>query len=189
MNATPLGEIVLWFRDAHVNIVQLAESLSDDQLRWQPHPQANSIAFQLWHLARSADYIQARLSDATLELGKRLGARQQLWLAENYASKWEFDSSTLGIEEMGWEMTPDAAAHLRFPSKDALLNYVRRSFEIEEQTLDALDDEQYQAFRLHDWASNQTVGNFLMSYFVHEREHFGVMQYMQGLQHLLEETS
>lgn len=189
MNATPLGEIVLWFQDAHANILKLAESLSEEQLRWQPHPQANSIAFQLWHLARSADYVHACLSDATVELSKRLGARQQLWLAEGYASEWGLDPHTLGIEEMGWEMTPEDAAHLRFPSQDALLDYVRRSFAVEEQTLEALDDEQYQAFRLHDWALNQTVGNFVMSHFVHEREHYGIMQYMQGLQRLLEEPS
>ena len=187
MNTTPLAEIVLWFRDAHTQILQLAESLSEDQLRWQPHPLANSVGFQLWHLARSADYVHACLSDATAELSQRLGARQQIWLVEGYAGKWELDPSTLGIEEMGWEMTPDDAAHLRFPSKDAMVDYARRSFVAEEQTLDALDEEQYQAFRLHDWAKEQTVGNFLMSHFVHEREHLGVMQYMQGLQGLLEE--
>jgi hypothetical protein len=136
-------------------------------------------------LGRSADYVHARLSDATLELGKRLGVRQQLWLTEEYVSQWRLDPSTLGIQEMGWEMTPDDAAHLQFPDKDTLLDYVRRSFAAEEQTFEALDDEQYRAFRLHDWAPNQTVGNFLMSHFVHEREHFGVMQYMQGLQNLL----
>src|SRR5215207_450907 len=112
MNATPLAEIVLWFRDAHTQILQVAESLSEEQLRWQPHPLANSVGFQLWHLARSADYVHARLSDATTELSQRLGARQQIWLAEGYAGKWELDPSTLGIEELGWDMTPADAAHL-----------------------------------------------------------------------------
>ena len=189
MNTTPLAEIVLWYRDAHKNMLQLAESLSEQQLHWQPHPLANSIEFQLWHLARSADYIQVRLSDATFELSQRLGTREQIWLVEDYARKWELDPTTLGIEEMGWEMTPEDAAHLSFPSKDALMDYVRQSFAAEEQALEALDEKQYQAFRLHDWAKEQTVGNFLMSYFVHEREHFGVMQYLQGLQNLLAESS
>lgn len=189
MNTTPLGEIVIWFRNAHANILKLVDSLSEEQLRWQPHPRANSIAFQLWHLARSADYVHSRLSNATSELGHRLGRRRQLWLAEGYAGKWRLDPSTLGVEEMGWEMTPEDAANLRIPSKEALLDYARRAFAVEEETVDALDDEQYQAFRLHDWATDQTVGNFLMSHFVHEREHLGVIQYLQGLQRLLEETS
>ena len=185
MSLTALGEILLWFQDAHAQLLKLAESLSDEQLTWQPHPQANSIAFQLWHLGRCADYVHARLSDATAEMGRRLGPRQQVWLAEGYAGQWGLDPATLGVEEMGWEMTPDDAAHLRFPSKDALLDYLRRSFAVEEQTVAALDEEQYRAVRLHDWAPTQTVGNFLMSHFVHEREHLGVMQYMQGLQSLL----
>jgi hypothetical protein len=108
---------------------------------------------------------------------------------EGYAGKWELDPSTLGIEEMGWEMTPDSAAHLPFPSKDVLVDYARRSFAAEKQTVDALDEEQYHALRSHDWAKDQTVGNFLTSPFVHEREHLGVMQYMQGLQSLLAEPS
>ena len=189
MNNTPLKEIVLWLQDAHTNILQLVESLSEDQLRWQLHPLANSIGFQLWHLARGADYVQARLSDATTELSQRLGMRPQIWLAENYAEQWKLDPDTLGIEQLGWEMTPEDAAHLKFPSKGALIEYTQRSFAAEEQALVALDEEQFRTFRLHAWAKEQTVGNFLMSYFVHYREHLGAMQYIKGLQDLLAESS
>ena len=53
MNHTPLKEIILWFQDARKNILELAESLSEDQLRWQPHPLANSIGFNcgIWRVA------------------------------------------------------------------------------------------------------------------------------------------
>jgi len=34
MNNTPLKEIVLWLQDAHKKILELADSLSEDQLRW-----------------------------------------------------------------------------------------------------------------------------------------------------------
>jgi hypothetical protein len=189
MNYAPLKEIILWFQDARKNILELAQSLSEDQLRWQPHPLANSIGFQLWHLARGADYVQARLSDATTELSQRLGIRPQIWLAENYAEHWKLDPAILGIEQLGWEMTAEDAALLHFPDKDALLDYLQRAFVAEEQALEALDEDQFQAFRLHDWAKEQTVGNFLMSYFVHYREHLGAMQYLKGLQTLLEDSS
>ncbi len=189
MNNTSLQEIVLWFQDARKNILELANSLSEDQLRWQPHPLANSIGFQLWHLARGADYVQARLSDATTELSQRLGIHPQIWLVENYAERWELDPAILGIEQLGWEMTPEDASHLQFPNKAALMDYVQRAFNAEEEALEVLDEEQFQAFRLHEWAKEQTVGNFLMSYFVHYREHLGAMQYMKGLQTLLTESS
>ena len=189
MKNTPLMEIILWFRDAQKDVLQLAESLSEEQLRWQPHPLANSIGFQLWHLARGADYVQARLSDATTELNRRLGVRPQIWLAKEYAEQWNLDPKILGVEQLGWEMTPEDAAHLQIPNKEALVEYLQRSFAAEDQALDALDEEQFQAFRLHDWAKEQTVGNFLMSYLVHYREHLGAMQYMKGLQNLLTESS
>ena len=70
------------------------------------------------------------------------------------------------------------------PGKATLLDYARRSFAAEEQALAAVDDQQYQELRLHEWATTQTVGNFLMTHFVHEREHFGMMQYLEGLQAL-----
>jgi hypothetical protein len=189
MNDTPLMEIVRWFRDAHTNILQLADSLSEEQLRWQPHPLANSIGFQLWHLARGADYVQARLSDATSELSRRLGEHPQIWLAENFAEQWKLDPEILGVEQLGWEMKPEDAAQLQFPDKDALMNYLRRSFAAETQALDALDEEQFQSLRLHDWAKEQTVGNFLMSYFVHYREHLGAIQYINGIRNLLTDSA
>ena len=150
MNNTPLKEIAFWLQDAHENILQLADSLSDDQLGWQPHPLANSIGFQLWHLARGADYVQSRLSEATTELNLRLGARPRTWLAECYAEQWGLNPDTLGIEQLGWEMSPEEAAQTRFPSKEALVDYAQRSFAAEEQALMAVDEEQFQTFRLHD---------------------------------------
>ena len=188
MNKTPLMEIIHWFQKAHKDILQLAESLSEEQLRWQPHPLANSIGFQLWHLARGADYVQARLSDATTELTRRLGIHEQIWLAENLAEQWNLDPEILGIEQLGWEMKPKDVARLQFPNKDALINYVKRSFAAEEHALEKMDEEQFQTLRLHDWAKEQTVGNFLMSYFVHYREHLGAIEYMNGVRNLQAES-
>ena len=47
-------------------------------------------------------------------------------------------------------MSPEEAAQIRFPSKEALVDYAQRSFAAEEQALMAVDEEQFQTFRLHD---------------------------------------
>ena len=40
-------------------VLDLAESLNDDQLHWKPKGYSTSIGFHLWHLARESDYLKA----------------------------------------------------------------------------------------------------------------------------------
>jgi hypothetical protein len=45
----------------HTGIVNRFRDLTDDQMRFRPHPQINSIAWLLWHIARSEDMGVNRL--------------------------------------------------------------------------------------------------------------------------------
>src|SRR5262245_18763213 len=101
MNITSLGQMLFWYREAHPEMLTLVEGLSDAQLSWQPHPLATSIGFNVWHVARWVDYVQARLPHTTAELGRRLEPRLQLWQLEALAAKWGLDPTTLGAVEAG----------------------------------------------------------------------------------------
>jgi len=175
MNETPLDQILLQFRKAHVEILKLVEGLTDEQLVWQPHPSANSIAFYVWHLARSADYVQTHPV-----FDQRLQPRRQLWHTENLAAQWGLDPASLGKYEMGWEMDPAMATQMRFPGKVAMLDYLRRAYELEEQALAVLDDQLFREVS----ASGKMLGYFVTEYLVHEWEHYGMMSYLQGLYQL-----
>jgi DinB superfamily len=184
MNNTPLGQIVFWFRQAHTGVLKLVEGLSDEQLAWQPEPSATSIAFNVWHLARWADYVQARAPETTEMLGQRIKPRRQLWQAEDLAARWGLDPASLGHIEAGNELG-SAAAQLRLPGQAVLLDYLRRCYALEEQVLDALDDQQFQERRLDPQSPpDQSVGYWLMSHLVHEWEHLGMIRYLQGLPQL-----
>jgi hypothetical protein len=39
----------------HTGIVNRFRDLTDEQMRLRPHPQVNSMAWLLWHMARSED--------------------------------------------------------------------------------------------------------------------------------------
>src|SRR4029078_3558253 len=64
--------------------------LSDDDLAWRPDPEANSIAWTVWHLTRIADDHRAALA-----------ATEQVWVAEGWAERFglPFD-----VREHGYSM-------------------------------------------------------------------------------------
>lgn len=184
MNITPVGQLIFWFEQAHAELLKLVESLSDEQLAWQPHPSATSTAFNVWHIARWADYVQAKMPETTPVLGQRLGRRQQVWNAADLATKWGLDPASLGEIEAGNELGVEAA-RIRLPGQAALLEYLRRCYALEEEALAAIDDQQFQERRIDGTGlPDETVGHWLVWHLVHEWEHVGMIRYMQGLHDL-----
>jgi len=181
MNITPVGQMIFWFEHAHEEVLKLVESLSDEQLTWQPHPSATSIAFNVWHIARWVDYVQAKMPETTHILSQRLEPRQQVWHAEGLATKWGLDSASLGDVEAGNELGV-LAVQIGLPGQAVLLEYLRRCYMLEEQTLAVIDDQQFQERRVDGTGLlDETVGHWLMWHLVHEWEHLGMIRYTQGL--------
>jgi hypothetical protein len=175
MNDAPLGQIQFQFRKVHAEVIRLAEGLTDEQLTWQPHPSANPIAFYVWHLARWADYVQTHPA-----FDQRFKPRREIWHAENLAAQWGLDPASLGELETGWEMDPSSATHMPFPGKVALVDYIKRSYALEEQALTVLDEQLFQEVS----ETGKMLGYFVTEHLVHEWEHYGMMKYVQGLYEL-----
>jgi len=181
MNSTPVGQMIFWFEQAHAELLKLVETVSDEQLAWQPHPSATSMAFNVWHIARWADYVQAKMPETTPVLSQRLERRQQVWHAEDLATKLGLDPSSLGEIEAGNELGV-VAAQIHLPSRAFLLEYLRRCYTLEEQGLAAIDDQQFQEHRMDGTGlPDETLGHWLMWHLVHEWEHLGMIRYVQGL--------
>jgi len=180
MKPTALDEIMLAFKVTHEEILELVSNLSEVETAWQPHPTANSIAFYIWHIARWADYLPASLPETTTQLRELFGSRQQIWHQEQLATQWNLDPKLLGEEETGMDMDPASAARLKLPSKAILVDYARRTFAIHEQILPMVDEEQFQAKRQQEWATN-TLGQYILDHLRHESDHFGMIQYIHGL--------
>ena len=180
MKLTAFDEIMLAFKETHQEILELVSNFSEDEMIWQPQPTANSIAFYIWHIARWADYLPASLPDTTPQLRELLGSRQQIWHQERLAIQWNLDPKLLGEEETGMEMDPVSVAQLKLPSKAVLLDYARRTFTILEQIVPLVNEEQFQAKRQQEWATN-TLGHYILDHLRHESDHFGMIQYIHGL--------
>ena len=181
MNITPIGQMIFWFEQVHEELLKLVESLSDEQLAWQPDSSATSIAFNVWHIARWTDYVQAKMPETTNVLGQRLVPRQQVWHVDDLAKKWDLDPASLGDLEAGNELGV-LAVKIHLPGQAALLEYLRRCYTLEEQCLAIIDDQQFQERRIDGTGlPDETVGHWLMWHLVHEWEHLGMIRYIQGL--------
>jgi len=172
----------------HNWILNYAEKLTDAQLSWKAGPGTLSIAFFLWHLGRWADHLQAALPGMTPELTRRLPPGFQVWETGEYTRTWGFDSGSTGYAETGMYMDEATAAQLVFPSKDVLLDYVRRAFAAAEQAVNAIDEEQFladeqpQTITEGIWDPGGTVGSAIFSHLVHDDRHLGMMECLLGLQ-------
>lgn len=177
MSNMPLDIIKDLYRRENRRVLSLVEDLVDDQMAWQPTPAAHSIAFNLWHLARWADSLQEKIPRMTPELGRRLGPSQQIWKTESLAQRWGLDPASLGWDESGMGMDESAAAGLRLPGKELLLDYARRAFAAAERAVDAVDDEQFPVIYRspHEWEGERPVGRYLVAHLAHVSFHLGQM--------------
>lgn len=190
MTRTTAATIADAYRETHERILALFERLDDEELAWRPATTTPSAAFSLWHLARWADHLQATLPTMTPELGRRLGTRPQIWVAEGFAARWGLESGTLGYEETGMLLDDESAARLRFPNRAELLDYARRAFAAAEAAVALVDEAQFGAFEQPAatdevgaalQASSATVGGAIVSHLTHDNRHLGMLECLVGL--------
>ena len=181
MDMTPLGQIKDWFMLAHQEVCVLVGTISDEKIAWRPDRSATSIAFNVWHLARWADFVQSNLRTNTAGLRQRLEPRDEIWASEQLASAWGLDQTNLGEVDAGTGME-ERAAELHLPGQAVLLDYLQRCYALEEEALAAVDEEQFEAHSdQHETTSEDTVGRWLTNHLIHEWEHLGMMRYISGL--------
>jgi hypothetical protein len=160
----------------------MAESMDDDQLRWKPEGYSTSTGFHLWHLARESDYLKAAILHHVPQLVTEFGDGVEIWQKESLAQKWGFPE---GLHEtVGTGLSDEAAAHLPIPKKDALLVYLRSSYEEIECFVETLD-ARYPDF--HDLDEElrkniEMIRRNLLVFLTHDCRHLGMMECLKGLQ-------
>ena len=88
-----------WVKDAR-------DGLSEDQLRYQPTPESNSIAWLVWHSSRVKDRVTGNITQ-----------EEEVWVAEGWAQRTGMDADATGVGD-----SPDQVAS--FPvASDLLFGY------------------------------------------------------------------
>jgi uncharacterized damage-inducible protein DinB len=86
------------------------EDLSDQELHFQAHAEMNSIGFEAWHIARTADNL----------VNFAFKREQPVWLAQGLNEAWSLPKA-----DQGTGMDAEAAHALRFPAAKLLAQYAR----------------------------------------------------------------
>ncbi|TMF80786.1 MAG: DinB family protein [Chloroflexi bacterium] len=172
----------------HTNALEAVVDLDEEKLRWRP-PRSNSVAFNIWHIARWADHFQSILSTMTPTLRERVGPTPEVWARAGFAAKWGFLESELGTVQTGMGMDEDVSAKLALPGKDELLSYVKDAFRSADRAVRMVrDDDLTQPAELEadrvPWLSSPTqygtVGSWIATGIRHEARHLGMIEALKG---------
>jgi hypothetical protein len=172
------------YRTCHEAALTMVDELSVNQFEWRPTKGPQSIAWNLWHIARWDDYLAEVLVKQTPSL-RHLGPPKQVWKELNLATRWGLGSADLGLEDGGTGLADGQAAAMKFLSKEAVVEYAGGAFEHLDSVLPELDDTLIrlllptvttEAFPMHD-----SYGVTVMEMFRHACEHLGTMQALKGM--------
>jgi hypothetical protein len=172
----------------HRNALDAVKELEDEQMRWRP-PRTNSIAFNLWHIARWADHMQLVVGALTPGLRERLGAASdEIWTRDALSAKWGFPAGRLGSGDTGMGMDEDASAELPLPPKNDLVAYVARAFEAADRAVHEVHDDDLARGAEFDpatipWASSKdygTVAGWILGGIRHDSRHLGMIEALKG---------
>jgi hypothetical protein len=156
--------------DAFERILQTAsaavQGLSEDQLATRPGPDANSIGWLVWHLARVQDDHVADVAGT-----------EQVWTAQDFVSRFDlpFDSSAIGFgmssEEVGHvRVSAELVTEYLHAVHDATASYVAG---LAPDDLDRIVDER--------WDPPVSLGVRLVSVVSDDLQHAGQAAYVRGL--------
>jgi len=153
-------------RQTRERALVVVKDLTDEQLAWRPTPSAHSIAFTLWHMARTEDNYQ-----------NDVNGRGTVWAHGGFAQKWDYPEKGVGT---GWE--DERAASLWMPGKDRLLEYVSAVFAACDEAADALDEATLNEVRRSGFLGrDEILGEVLLGSITHGNRCLGEMEYIKGL--------
>jgi uncharacterized damage-inducible protein DinB len=143
------------------------EDLSPDELTRRIGPDANTIAWLAWHLARVQDDHIADVAGGA-----------QVWTAEDWVGRFGLpfpDDAT------GYGFTSEQVAQVRVPSADLLLEYAAAVHARTTEFLGGLSDDDLDTIVDTRWDPPVTLGVRLVSVLSDDLQHVGQAAFLRGL--------
>lgn len=156
--------------------MKLVERIDDAALVRNLGPTAPPIAFHLWHMARWADLMQARVSAAV----PRIGERPEIWTAEKLAEAWHVEVP-LGNFDSGMEMGDEAAVSMSYPTKRALVDYVQRALDAAYELYERVSDEELGIVARDPYDRQASVATMFVANLTHLNRHLGMVEALVGV--------
>jgi hypothetical protein len=177
MSEFVLEQVRVGYRRTHEAIIDVASQVDEGALH-RPAGTANSIGFNLWHVARWDDSLFPQMATSVSGLGALLGGPEQIWTREGLAQKWLLPSD-LGGGAAGTGLPQDTAHGLVLPARAELLAYATRVFAEFAQRITRLDSAALA--RTIPPKNERTVGHWLLYYGEHAARQLGMMEALRGV--------
>jgi uncharacterized damage-inducible protein DinB len=142
------------------------EGLSEDQLTARPAPEANSIAWLVWHLTRVQDDHVADVAGT-----------EQVWTAQDFVSRFDLPFDR---DATGYGMSSEEVGQVR-ASAELLSGYLRAVHEATASYLGGLGPEDLDRVVDERWDPPVTLGVRLVSVVNDDTQHAGQAAYVRGL--------
>jgi uncharacterized damage-inducible protein DinB len=142
------------------------EGLSPEQLAYRPSPDANSIAWLAWHLARIQDSHIAEVAGT-----------EQVWTAEGWADRFDLPFAPSAT---GYGFTSEQVAQVRVESAGLLLAYAAAVHARTAGFLRGLTDNDLDRVVDENWDPPVTLGVRLVSVLDDDLQHVGQAAYVRG---------
>lgn len=154
------------FERVRESVHQVVDGLSPDDLAWRPDPEANSIAWLVWHLTRVQDDHIADVAGG-----------EQLWETGGWAARFDlpFDQRVIGYGQ-----SPAEVGKVRADAEQ-LTGYYDAVHSATLSYLDTLTEEDFPRVVDERWDPPVTLAARLVSVVNDDTQHVGQAAYVRGL--------
>jgi hypothetical protein len=157
------------FGRIHEAIPGVLDGCDLDTLHARPDPEANSIAWLLWHLIRIQDDHLAGLAGV-----------EQVWTADGWHERWGLPFEP---EAHGYGHSSDDVAKVRVDDPSLITGYHEAVHALTERYLSTCDDAELARVVDTNWDPPVTVAVRLVSVLGDGLQHLGQADYAKGLLH------
>jgi hypothetical protein len=157
-------------RDAFTRLIEHADDvtdgLTDEVSFYRPAPDANSIAWLVWHSARVQD---AQLCD--------IAGVEQVWLRDGWVDRFALD---LPRDSHGYGHTPEDVGKVRAPAS-LLAGYYRAVHHVTLEYVASVTTEDLETIVDERWTPPVTASARLVSIIDDCAQHLGQAAYLRGI--------
>jgi uncharacterized protein DUF664 len=168
-NAAATRELL---RDAFTRLIEhvdeITDGLTDEQARYRPSPNANSIAWLIWHSARVQDIQLAPIAGI-----------EQVWLSDGWVDRFGLD---LPRNDTGYGHSPEDVAKVQ-ASADLLAGYYHAIHDVTLDFVARVTAEDLERIVDRNWDPPVTASARLVSIIDDCAQHLGQAAYVLGIAH------
>ena len=148
-------------------VPDVVDGLSVDELLWRPDPEANHVAWLVWHLSRQQDDQVAHLAGG-----------QSAWLEDGWVERFDLPYAR-GAH--GWSMSSDDVGAFTVADTGLFAGYQSAVHARTIALLDGLDADRYADVIDPRWDPPVTVGVRIVSVLDDAAQHLGQAEYVRGM--------